>query len=273
MVDLLDELLADATVALRDRAGGEAPVEATRQRVMASYQPRSRPRRVGGWVLVFGLSSATLAWAAATGRVDAALERIGLARTEAVELPWPQARGVAPVAMAPAVVAPDEPKVAAIEPIAPTVVAPVEPKVAAIEPIAPALPVAPPTSSRPREGARKPPSHHPIAPTPTIADAPTPTVETAAPDLDLDAYRRAHSLHFHGGAAAATLAAWDAYLAQFADGRFAALARYNRALMLVRLERFAEARVALTPFADGAVDGGFRAREAKALLAALAGRP
>ena len=90
---------------------------------------------------------------------------------------------------------------------------------------------------------------------------------------DLDAYRRAHGLHFKAGDWPAALAAWDAYLAEFPAGRFAVEARYNRAIVLARLHRIAEARAALAPFAAGAVEGGYRQREATELLDALEPQP
>jgi hypothetical protein len=84
-------------------------------------------------------------------------------------------------------------------------------------------------------------------------------------------YRKAHELHFHGGDPAATVAAWDAYLATEPDGRFSVDARYNRAIILVRLGRYAEARVALEPFARGEVEPeGYRQREAEQLVERLA---
>ena len=86
-------------------------------------------------------------------------------------------------------------------------------------------------------------------------------------------YRRAHALHFRGGAPAETLAAWDAYLAAYPRGRFAAEARYNRAIVLVRLDRIDDARAALAPFAAGEIEGGYRQAEAAELRDALADRP
>jgi hypothetical protein len=65
------------------------------------------------------------------------------------------------------------------------------------------------------------------------------------------------------------LTAWDAYLAAYPSGRFAVEARYNRAIVLARLHRITEARAALAPFAAGAVEGGYRQREATELLDAL----
>jgi hypothetical protein len=84
-------------------------------------------------------------------------------------------------------------------------------------------------------------------------------------------YAAAHRAHFVSHDPGAALAAWDAYLAAYPNGRFALEARYNRALSLVRLGRLAEARAALAPFADGTA-GGYRRREARELLDALDGK-
>jgi outer membrane protein assembly factor BamD (BamD/ComL family) len=81
-------------------------------------------------------------------------------------------------------------------------------------------------------------------------------------------YAVAHHAHFAQRDPAAALRAWDRYLAVHPRGRFAPEARYNRALMLIRLGRVPEAREALTPFAEGQL-GGYRQREARELLGAL----
>ena len=81
-------------------------------------------------------------------------------------------------------------------------------------------------------------------------------------------YETAHQAHFAAHAPAAALPAWDAYLAEFPNGRFALEARYNRAICLVRLGRYDEARAALQPFANGEA-GGYRQQDASALLDAL----
>jgi hypothetical protein len=105
----------------------------------------------------------------------------------------------------------------------------------------------------------------PPPPPPPIEPAPAPEPVTVAPVEAL--YRKAHELHFHGGDHAEALAAWDAYLTAEPSGRFAVEARYNRALLLVRLGRFAEARAALEPYARGSVEpAGYRQREATMLI-------
>lgn len=80
----------------------------------------------------------------------------------------------------------------------------------------------------------------------------TPRVEAPTPpqaDPELAAYRVAYDAHFHGAAPAAALAAWDAYLAAYPNGKLATDARYNRAIILVKLERYRDAAEALRPLA------------------------
>lgn len=162
-------------------------------------------------------------------------------------------------------------------------------RVAALwSPVVPPREVAPPPPAPPR-----PPPHRALTtgpvpalppetvpPPPATASEPAPVAppravpvqhpRAAAPPVEV-LYRSAHSLHFHGGEPAATLAAWDAYLAAEPGGRFAVEARYNRALTLVRLGRYTEARLALMPFARGDVDPeGYRQREAEQLIERLA---
>jgi hypothetical protein len=81
-------------------------------------------------------------------------------------------------------------------------------------------------------------------------------------------YIAAHRAHFVELDFSRALAAWDAYLVQAPDGRFAPEARYNRALCLARLGRHREASAALAPFAE-APAGSYRQEQASALRAAL----
>ena len=84
----------------------------------------------------------------------------------------------------------------------------------------------------------------------------------------MTAYRFAHEAHFRGNDPTRALAAWDAYLVKFPSGQLAPEARYARALVLVKLQRYRDARAALQPFAS-APAGAYRQREASKLLAAL----
>jgi len=109
-------------------------------------------------------------------------------------------------------------------------------------------------------------------PPPPPPPAPEPVKRTVKRAPFEPLYRKAHELHFHGSDPAAALAAWDAYLAAEPTGRFALEARFNRALVLVKLGRYADARAALEPFARGEL--AYRQAEAAQLaerLAQLAG--
>jgi hypothetical protein len=102
-----------------------------------------------------------------------------------------------------------------------------------------------------------------------IPAAPPAPVPADPPDLDGPegaAYARAHVAHFDGTSWQRALTAWDDYLRSYPRGAFVPEARYNRALCLIRLERFAAAKAALRPFAAGAVGRGYRAGEARTLL-------
>ena len=255
MADPQDDLLAEATAALRARGDqADAPVDATRHRVLAAFTPApARPRRLGALVFAFALGTGTFAWAAATGRVASTLERLG------VSSPSHALDHALPTPARPATPAPAPVAVAVPDPV------PVAVAVADPDPDPDPDPAPDPDPDPAPAPAPAPHPHRVVAPTPPPPPAPV----APAVDDDLAAYRRAHALHFHGGAPDDTLAAWDAYLAAFPHGRFAADARYDRAMVLIRLERLDEARAALAPFAAGEVEHGYRQREATELRAAL----
>ena len=105
--------------------------------------------------------------------------------------------------------------------------------------------------------------------TPTLIATPPPRrVQRASPDAELAAYRVAHEAHFHGDDPAAALAAWDAYLAAYPGGNFAVDARYDRALALIKLQRYDDARRALAPFV-AAPAGSYHQADAAKLTGAL----
>jgi hypothetical protein len=142
-------------------------------------------------------------------------------------------------------------------------------------PPAPAAAAAPDVA--PQQAHARAPQHASVAPiaTPAPIELPTPAPAPAPPPhaaVHKDhgaieaAYRRAHELHFRGDDPAAALAAWDDYLRVDPSGRFAAEARFNRAIDLIRLGRYDLARAALAPFARGDEPGAYRRDDAQQLL-------
>ncbi|MFT3696946.1 MAG: hypothetical protein QM831_27640 [Kofleriaceae bacterium] len=101
----------------------------------------------------------------------------------------------------------------------------------------------------------------PPPPAPKKIVAPAPAKPVMSPR-----YQKAHDLYFHDKDYAAALIAWDDYLAAEPNDRFVTEARYNRALTLVRLDKLADAKAALQPFADGTVLDGYRKDEAAKLI-------
>jgi hypothetical protein len=255
------DALARAACALRDSYdGASAEAVATRRRLLARAALRRKRRRSAVLVLVpiaaaFVMSSA---WAAVTGRVPdlAALLRRALPTATHAAVggsPAPSRDAmedvVVPIASTPLAV-----PVASAPPVTPVASVETAPR----EPVAPAgeSPVSARRPSPPREASR-----------PSRQAAPD-----AATDVEESLYADAHRAHFVARDPVAALRGWDAYLRTYPDGRFALEARYNRALTLVRLGQPTEARTALAPFADGST-GGYRQREARALLDALDGGP
>jgi hypothetical protein len=142
--------------------------------------------------------------------------------------------------------------------------------------------VADPSPPRPPPAALPVPSARPHAQaTPTGSAAAPGSAATAAsasseeparpgraPSRDEEMYVHAHRLHFDGANPAAALSAWDDYLRSLPDGRFVPEARFNRAIDLVKLQRYPEARQSLVPFANGAY-GAYHRDEAVALLRSI----
>jgi hypothetical protein len=213
---------------------------ATRLRVMRSIENRARSRHqlVGLATTIAILLGGTVSWALATGHVAT------------LWAPAPQPR-IAPVVAPPAPPTPPPRR---------HHVTTAEPRPAPPEAVTPPEQVPPPVTPVTPVPAPPRPPHR------AVALPPAPPVEAL--------YRRAHQLHFHGSDPAAAVAAWDAYLAAEPDGLFAVEARYNRALLLVRLGRYAEARAALVPFARGeVVPEGYRQAEAEQIVERLARYP
>jgi hypothetical protein len=139
------------------------------------------------------------------------------------------------------------------------------------ETVPPPAPAAPPAPPEPAAPPRPPPPPASSPSTRSTSGAPARPRRPISPPAVEALYRRAHDLHFHGGDPAFALAAWDAYLAAEPHGRFSVEARYNRALVLIRLGRYADARAALGPFARGEIaPAGYRQAEAEQLVERLA---
>lgn len=248
-----DDLLSSATAALRETSV-EGDGAATRLRVRRSLEADHRGRRqlVSFATATSILLAGGMSWAFATGRVaqvwhaivdPAPVREVSEVREEPVPVPGPVPQEQRAV--------PEVPDLGPIE-----------------ETPAPApAPTPTPAPAPPRT----------TVPAPTPAPAPRATaparLATVSPPPVEALYRKAHELHFRGTDHAAAIAAWDAYLAAEPNGRFVAEARYNRALLLIRVGRYAEARAALEPYARGEIANGYRRAEAAQLVERLPTSP
>lgn len=256
-----DDLLDRAARALRDESKTTPrDLAATRARLLADAR-RSRVHTLGArarvvrWVVPLAAVLALgTAYAAATGQLRTFL---GLGRgREAPTATVASATASTPV--------PDRAPAPAPTPV-PAIVASAEsaPSVVASAVASPAPSVAPSTTtSAVASGIASAPPAPSVKPSASNDNA-------AAMAADLASYRKAHALHFVEKRWDAALGAWNEYLADHGKGTFVVEARYNRAICLVKLGRKSDARIALQPFADGTVAGGYRKDEAKALLDAL----
>lgn len=291
MSDPVDKFLMDAVSAAREQAADNVDDGAhTRLRLRESIasggvQRRKRFTLIAAVIASLFGSTAFAYWAgwrppwSKPAEVTRAPDDDA---TQAVSMRLPEAhRGSAIAAI------PDAGAIAA-ETLAPSpeIVAPAPAPVAPPSTLAtPPAPRAPKTVPRPAHVTRTPdvvveapaPVGAPPVETPPSSqvDAPPPpprvTAPAPQPSAELAAYRNAHALHFRGNDPAAALAAWDAYLAAYPSGALAPEARYDRALVLVKLARWADARAALAPFASAAA-GAYRQKEAAAILAAIRDR-
>jgi hypothetical protein len=143
-----------------------------------------------------------------------------------------------------------------------------EPEPAPESPSLSPSPSIPHATHRPVRPSR--PEEAPMQPT---AEAPTETVEQSkvapGPSRDLALYNKAHELHFRERRYNEALFAWEEYLGLTPTPTFALEARYNRALCLLRLGHYEEARAALVPFAEGRYLNGYRRDEATRFIQAL----
>ena len=265
-----DDLLLSATRALRDEtAHDSSAARFTRLRVMASLR-ESEVRRRTQTVLLLPFA-ACLAVASAWGMAVGGISEMRSAVVEALGIDAPPAEPKAPAppkarqrrtpSLTPA------PSAAPAEPPpseAPVPDAPAPVPTSALTPPAPGpapSPVRPVFSAHPASLDNAIPRKSAVS---SLAAARGAFARDAAHEL----YRTAHRAHFSEHDWDRALSAWDAYLAAAPRGGLVVEARYNRALCLVRLGRTPEARRALESFAKSA--GGYRQKEASALLAVLA---
>lgn len=282
-----DELLDRMTKALREEGGKEPSPERSalvRARVLAQTKRRAQLRPQGIWqwaaVVCLGFFVSTAMAHVIKVQLPKVIEAL---RDEpkpkaASKRPRPVQPKAAPVAAPEPATEPQpeptpEPEVA-LEP---------EPTVADA-PEAPPPPPTPaparkPTKAAPRRAPKPAPAPKPensesaLAATLPEDEPPTPSQSQEAPaktkvseSAELALFRRAQALHLLRDPKA--IEAWDAYLRVAGTSPLAPEARYNRALSLVRAKRFAEAKSALKPFADGKY-GDYRREEARALLERL----
>jgi hypothetical protein len=280
-----DDLLERMTKALREEGGAEPSPERSvmvRARVLAQTKRRAqlRPQGVWQWAAVICLGFFVSTAMAQVIRVQLPRMIEALRPAPAVQPPAAVKKSHAVKAKPASPVVPaapsSAPEPAAPEPVAPAVVPGTRAEAPA--PIAPAVPTRPraakPTRRVPVEApppveehitAREPEEVEPAQPTeppPSAAPVKVPAPESA----ELALFRRAQALHLKHDPRA--IEAWDAYLRVAPGSALAPEARYNRALGLVRASRFAEAKRALAPFAEGQY-GAYRREEAQALLVRL----
>ena len=281
MTDRVDALLADAVSAARQRAQlGVDEGAATRLRLRESLTRGSTRRRRRLTIIAAVIASlfGSTAYALVTGWRPPPLSPTTVASvTPAIEPPVIEERPH--VERRKTVVRPT-----AAPPVVAVAVAPVEVAPGVEPPVAPTPSTAAPSTTAPSTTttARSTTAPSTTAPSTTAPSTTAPRVASTAPSnrdpnstpspparsAELAAYRIAHGAHFRGNDPKAALAAWDAYLAKFPDGQLAPEARYDRALVLIKLKRLAEAKQALAPFAAAPV-GSYRQREAAKLLEAL----
>lgn len=256
MNDPLDEMIRAARSPV-ERPSDDDIAERTRARLMATARARSRKRIRLTTVLlpIAATFLATVAWAAATGRLPALPALFG--GDTSVSTGGSSTRGpsreTSVLARSEVSPTPSASEVVRAESATPpsdtsTMVPSIAPTASALSDIDPA------------------PSTHASASAPS-ASAVTSSSASAQEDPAEALYREAHALHFRGGSPALAVAAWDRYITAAPRGRFVSEAQYNRALALLRAGRKAEGLSALRPFATGAY-GSYRRDEAKQILEA-----
>lgn len=292
--DRIDAFLTNAISAAREAAADGADDGAgTRLRVRESLTQRPPRHRFTLIAAIVGtmLGSTAFAYVGAVkaGWVDAPsflqsddsdearpttsmeLPEVRTRQRVALEAPPDDAPAPTPTIIDPPIeVAPPPVVVAEPPPIESRPPPPVPEKIVVRTPrrVRPAIEATPSPVPEPTQESSPEPS---TEPTPEPARPEPPPAVAVKPDAELSSYRAAHDLHFKSKDMKAALLAWDAYLVANPNGKLAQDARWNRALVLVKLGRFKDARSALQPFANQNA-GAYRQKEALELLAALKDR-
>ena len=238
--------LREATTALSESGHQQASGKFTRERIVSTLhdnQRRGRSRRA----LLLPLAAifvGSTAFAGVNGSLSkvfrSALDAAGFASSEEVALDVSESDA-----------SPRRPGASALEG----------------RPQAAKLPKEEPPTAEIEKAPEPTPSAEPRPPGAALEAVPSTVVQPKVADGH-ELYRQGHRAHFKEGDHARALEAYDAYLKQQPNGRFAVDARYNRALCLVRLGRHAEAEESLGDFARGEY-GEYRQEDARRLLEAL----
>jgi TolA-binding protein len=223
--------LEEAFSALREETSGREPrARATLARVLVTTRRASRRRfrLLKLWLPIAAVLVASTAWAAASGRLDGLLPKAPVL-DPTVEIALPASadtEGELPRALE----------------LAPTSATAAPEQQPALTSAASSVLVS---------------SSEPAGPSPLALDK-----------AAYEAAYRAHAKTSNGDAvaAAAAVAAWDRYIAQFPEGRFLPEARYARAVSLARAGRQGEAKQAMEPFVKG---DGYRKADAERWIQSL----
>jgi hypothetical protein len=265
----VSDRLERAFRSLREHADGRSPqAEETLARVLDDLRRapvrRAPPVSARVWLLAAAILAISTAAAARSGEIGRVLHALVGGASESA----PPATAAPPHAAPPRIGV--TPPLASAGEIPPTASAgEIPPTASPGETPAPVPTVIEPETAPSRIRTALRPSTTTSARTQAPAPDPSPAPPmNPVPAPDDQAFANAHALHFHGSDPARALAAWDDYLRDFPEGRFAPEARYNRSIDLLKLGRTGEAKDALRPFANGAY-GPYRQEEARAILRSI----
>jgi hypothetical protein len=271
-----DDLLSRMTRALSDEYDGATAVpEATRARVIRNLSER-RPRRrmwLSIGVPLFVIFGGSTAWAAASGKLNRVVETAILLVTG--QVPEDQPAKPPSIKSGSLRSTPSPAPPATSETAAPEI----EPEEETESTAQPTLDEEDLDNEKGAEQKKVAAVSQPPRSPKNMGRAPvTERKETAPPQASTElepedhtallTYRSAHRAHFSEGNCLKAISGYERYLRLEPQGPFAADARYNRGVCLLRVGRAADAQLALRPFAEGQY-GAYRSTEAQQLLEAI----